>query len=110
MGHQLEHRFNWQVVNLSSTGEALHDAPVMVISGNEALSFDDGDIVKLRQFIEEGGMIVGNADCDSAAFSKSFEKLGNSLFPAYEFRELPANHPIYTNEQYRARNSGICCT
>jgi len=102
MGHQLEHRFNWQVVNLVSTPEALHGAPVMVIAGSEALNFSDDDVAKLRQFVEDGGMIVGNADCGSAAFSKSFAKLGSLMFPGYEFRELPPTHPIYTNEQYGA--------
>ena len=66
------------------------------------MSFSDEDRGKLRQFIEDGGMIVGNADCENAAFSESFQKLGQELFPAYEFRELPASHPIYANEQYRA--------
>ena len=97
-----ETRLNWQVVNFSSTTEAMHESPILFIAGSAALSFTDEQRAKLRQFVEEGGMIVGNADCDSPAFAESFVKLGQGLFPAYEFRELPATHPIYANEQYRA--------
>jgi hypothetical protein len=102
MGRQLERRINWQVVSLSSPVEALHDAPVMMIEGSRPLNFSDDDRARLRQFVEDGGMIVGNADCDSDNFSNSFLKLGKELFPAYDFRDLPTTHPIFTNEQYRA--------
>ena len=91
MGHQLEHRLNWQVVNVSSTREALHNAPVMLISGNEALSFTDDEQAKLRQFVEDGGMIVGNADCDSGAFSKSFLKLGSSAVSRLRISRVAAH-------------------
>ena len=40
-------------------------------------------------------MIVGHADCNAINFSNSFTKLGQELFPAYEFRQLPADHLIY---------------
>jgi hypothetical protein len=55
----------------------------------------DAQAAKLRAFVEMGGMIVGNADCNTAIFSNSFRKLGQKLFNAYEFRELPADHVIY---------------
>ena len=102
MGRQLEHRINWQVVKLTSTSQTLHEAPILFISGSQALNFADDDVARLRQFIEDGGMIVGNADCGNEAFSKGFVELGKRMFPAYAFRELPGAHPIYTNEQYRA--------
>jgi len=102
MGRQLEHRFNWQVVNLSSPPEILHDAPILFIGGGRALTFTDEEVGTLRQFAEDGGMILGNADCDSEPFTRSFLELGRRAFPGYEFRELPPTHPIYVNEQYKA--------
>ncbi len=101
MGHRLETRFNWQVVNFSSPAAALHDAPILVIEGGKPLSFSEPERAKLRRFVEDGGMILGNADCDKKEFTDSFLKLGSDLFP-YEFRELPPTHPICANEQYHA--------
>jgi hypothetical protein len=51
-------------------------------------------------------LILLNSDCGSATtpnqFTTSIQKLGGELFPGREFRDLPANHPIFTNEQYPA--------
>ncbi|HET6246551.1 MAG TPA: DUF4159 domain-containing protein [Tepidisphaeraceae bacterium] len=96
-------RLNWQVVNLKVPADELHDAPILYLAGSEELSLSNQDIDKLREFVEQGGMILGNADCGSRIFSSSFEKLGTKLFPKYEFRKLPANHPIYAGEMFSAK-------
>jgi hypothetical protein len=98
VGRQLERGLNWQVVNLSVDPAELHDAPILYIAGNQPLSFTEAEEAKLRQFVEQGGLILGNADCSNKAFSDSFKKLGQHLFNKYEFRTLPANHLIYTSE------------
>jgi hypothetical protein len=102
MGRGLEQRLSWQTVSLgSATLDDLHEAPVLYISGDQAIDFSPADCDKLRLFVEQGGLILGNADCDSANFTKSFLKLGQTLFPRYEFRQLPGTHPIFS-EQFRA--------
>ncbi|MDB5299770.1 MAG: hypothetical protein JWO87_1433, partial [Phycisphaerales bacterium] len=99
--HSIEGFFNWQIVNLKVPVEELHDAPILYLSGSEELSLSNQDLDKLRTFVEQGGIIMGNADCGARAFSNSFVKLGNKLFPKYEFRKLPVNHPIF-DEQYHS--------
>jgi hypothetical protein len=100
IGQQIEHELNWQVVNLDTPTGELHDAPILYIAGNQALSFTADEQSRLKQFCEEGGLILGNADGASPDFSASFRALGAALFPDYEFRQLPDDSPIYTNEQY----------
>ena len=100
LGKQLEHDLNWQIVNLQAPVDELHDAPILWIAGKELLAFTAEEEGKLRTFVEQGGLIVGNADMGSKAFSDSFKALGHKLFRSYEFRELPAGHAIYTSEQY----------
>jgi hypothetical protein len=98
----LEKDLNWQIVNLKVDVEEFHDAPILYLSGNQALNFTEDQEAKLKQFVEQGGMIFANADCGSSGgrtFTQSFIKLGQKLFP-YEFRELPADHVIYTREQF----------
>ena len=103
-GRQIEHDLNWQVVNLKVPVEELHDAPILYIAGSQALDFEKADLDKLRMFVEQGGLILGNADCGKEAFTESFTALGKKLFPTYTFRQLPAQHPIFTREQYNAAN------
>jgi hypothetical protein len=97
---QSERDLNWQIVNLSRTAEELSDAPILYIAGNELPDFTDAEKTKIKTFIENGGMIVANSDCASIAFTKGIRKLGEELFPLQEFRELPADHVIYTGEQF----------
>ena len=104
VGHQEEAYLNWQVVNLQVTPEELHDAPILYISGPNALEFNAQEIDKLRKYVEEGGMILGNADCHRDIFSKSFIDLGKKLFPKYEFRQTPPNDFLYTEQFKDFRN------
>jgi hypothetical protein len=98
---QTEQYLNWQVVNLRVPSYELHDAPILYIAGSEALIFNDDELAKLRSFVEEGGLILGNADGGSDSFSKSFKALGQKLFNKYEFRDLPANHSIFVDQLYK---------
>ena len=102
MSHNLDGRFlNWQIVNLKVQPHELHDAPILYVAGSEALNFSDDDVVKLRTFVEEGGLILGNADCGSAKFARSFAALGAKLFNN-EFRDLELTHPILSGQQFNA--------
>jgi hypothetical protein len=100
MGRSLERNLNWQITNLNASVDELLDAPVLYIAGSQELAFTPEEEAKLRQFVEDGGLILGNADCNSRAFIASFTKLGQKIFPASEFRDLPDTHPLLTNEQY----------
>ncbi len=102
MASALERKLNWQIVNNKSPVDDYQDAPVLYMAGNQALDKLPKDTVdKLRQYIEEGGLIFGHPDCGAKEFTDSFIALGKKLFPMYEFRELPADHPIYTLQQFR---------
>jgi hypothetical protein len=99
-----ERKLNWQVISNRATVDDLHDAPVLFMAGNQKLVLPKETIDKLRQYIEEGGLLFGQADCGSKIFTDSFIELGKQLFPMYEFRELPADHPIYTRQQFLRKN------
>jgi hypothetical protein len=94
-GDRLEQIFNWQLVNLKVPAAELRDAPILYLSGDQPLNFTDEETGKLKTFVQLGGMIVTNADYNSKAFSESVMALGTKMF-GYEFRELPPNSPIWT--------------
>ncbi len=99
-GKAAERDLSWQIVNLQVGARELHDAPILYVSGNQELALPDEQKQKLKTFIEGGGMILANADCGDAKFAGSVRKLATALFPGYEFRELPDQHPIYTEQQF----------
>ena len=96
-GKQLEKELNWQIVNMKVPIEDLHDAPVLYIAGNQVLNFTKEEKEKLKLYVEQGGMILGHADCNDQKFSNSFAKLAQELFKGYEFRDIPTDHLIYTD-------------
>ena len=100
MGKQTERDLNWQIMNLAAPVADFHDAPILYISGDGPPAFTAEDEAKLKQYVEEGGIILGNADCGKKPFADAFKALGEKLFPKYEFRELPATHVLYA-EQYK---------
>ncbi len=102
-GTSLESRLNWQIVDLSASTAELQSAPIALISGNQFLRFSESDKAALRLFVQQGGLILGNADGNSDAFVKGFATLASDLFPAYELRDLPESHPIYISEQFPSR-------
>jgi len=106
MGRQMERELKWQIAQLEFPVEDLLDSQILYISGNKALAFTADEERKLRDYVERGGMIVGNADCSEVAFSQSFQKLGAKLFPMYEFRELPPDSAIYTRQNYLPKSWG----
>jgi hypothetical protein len=97
---ETETNMNWQIVNFRGAAD-FNDAPVLYIAGDQTLKFTSEDIQKLKDFVHKGGMIWGEADCGNEAFANSFEKLGTDMF-GYEFRVLPADHPIF-NEEFPAK-------
>ncbi|MDB5296218.1 MAG: hypothetical protein JWO31_2201, partial [Phycisphaerales bacterium] len=107
VGRQTERDFNWQVVSLKAAADDLHDAPVLYISGSRPLEFSPDEVAKLKAFSDAGGLLLFSADCGDESFVKSVvgpDGLGRKLFPKYEFRDLPGNHPLFVDEVYAARN------
>ena len=99
---ETERELNWQIVDLHVESHDLHEAPILLITGNEPLNLTPENEAKLKAFCTEGGIILANADGASSAFVISFRKLATRLFPDYEMRPLPADSPILRNEQYPA--------
>lgn len=58
MGKQIEQRLNWQIVSLSGPAGDLADAPVLYISGDQALNFSPEQMRMLKNYVEQGGIIL----------------------------------------------------
>jgi hypothetical protein len=104
IGRSVEREFNWQIVNLDMPVRDLHEAPILYIGGSQDIKLSDEHKEKLKAFIEGGGLLLANADCQARAYQGAIRRLGSELFPQYEFRELPADHLIYTAQQFPREN------
>ena len=102
LGKQLERDLRWQVMPMDRDVSDWHDAPICYFAGDSALKFTPEQEAKIKQYIEEGGLVVGHADGGSREFIQSFKALGAKLFSIYEFRSLKDDHAIYNSPLFPA--------
>ncbi|MCY2953124.1 MAG: DUF4159 domain-containing protein, partial [Planctomycetota bacterium] len=93
---ELERPLNWQVVPLNRDWNDWLDSPILYIASHQPQKLTDAHLAKLRSFVEAGGLIYSQADGGSPSFTTFITDLGRKLFPAYEWKDLPATHSIYT--------------
>lgn len=97
-----ERRLNWQSVKLSAAPvDDLHDAPLLYMTGKLPVSLRDEDVAKLKQYVEEGGILIASTDANSA-FGRTIRTLGESMFPGLKFKPLDAEsgHVLVNAELY----------
>jgi len=97
----------WEVLDLDlARTENLASVPVLYLAGRtdplpEAEDARRKLAEKLREYLDGGGFILAEGNCDRADFDAGFRKLVALMFPEPEhpLKPLPPEHPIYHGEQ-----------
>lgn len=101
---QSERTLNWQIIDLDvATALDLHDAPILYLTGSNRLNLSAEAKQKIKTYIDQGGLLLANADCGNRNFANSVRELANELYPLYEMRPLPQTHIIHTGQQFVGR-------
>lgn len=90
----------WQTLDLrQSTVVDLLEAPVLFLSGSQALRLSPDDEAKLKEYINQGGFLFAEAcdgdGCDGKQFDADFRALVKRLFPESQLRKLPPDHAVW---------------
>lgn len=98
-------RLNSQVLTLSKLQDAtavsdMNQAPVLYISGRNTPMLTDQHIAWLRKYIDAGGFIYAQANCENGTFDDGFRAIVRRIFPDGEasLERLQADHPIYRSQ------------
>jgi hypothetical protein len=78
---------------LAEVGDLLQ-SPILYITGHEKPNLTPLQKEMLKQYVEEGGFVLAEACCGSAAFADGFRALMQELFDK-EMTPVPADHAIY---------------
>jgi len=70
-------------------------APILHITGRGPLEMSPATSSTLKTYVEQGGLILFDADGGDAAFTESVRRLAAGLFPESKFEPLAADHPVY---------------
>ncbi|MEX2176330.1 MAG: DUF4159 domain-containing protein [Pirellulaceae bacterium] len=107
---QWEMDLSWQTIDAKvATAADLLEAPVLFISGSDALALAAEQKQALKTYVESGGFIFAEAckgqGCNGAQFDRDFRALLKELFPDSELRKLPPDHAVwYTQEKIDPRH------
>ncbi len=72
------------------------DAPVLYLTGHNAISMTQVEAGKLRAYLQDGGFLVADACCGSRDFDAGFRKAMEMAFPDRPLRVLPLEHPLFS--------------
>ena len=84
----------WQTLSPESPIEDWLAAPILHVTGHGPLRMPAPSVLKLREYVEQGGLILFDAEDADPAFTESVRQLLPDLFSGAAFEPLPANHPI----------------
>ena len=86
--------------------------PILYISGHEAFELSQAERAAVRQYVLDGGTLLGDACCGRDEFTKSFRREATAMFPDRSLDVLDGDHPIYrsfykyTNVHYQDYEGG----
>ncbi len=92
--------YGWRVLNLNDL-VAMHQRgqrlkiPALYLSGHDPFSFTDAQREALRQYVFDGGTLIGDACCGRIEFTQSFQAEIKKLFPDRPLELLELDHPLF---------------
>lgn len=100
MWEAYERPLNWHVVSIDDRVEDF-EAPILFVTGHEAVTFTDAQVKTLRRYIERGGTVLAEPADGSPAFRASMVTLLARLFPPKDhpgvvLAPLDDSHPVYS--------------
>ena len=93
---QLGQRYRYVQTDFSKFSYDPTELPILYFTGwQEMPAFDDATIVKIRQYLMDGGTWVVHSNCGRPEFNESFKREIARIFPDRELAPIPSDHPIY---------------
>ena len=82
-------------VSVNPVEDSLFKAHLLSITGTGRFHLSDDAQRKLKEYVQRGGFIYGEAACGSQEFDESFRALVTDLFPDHRLEEVPPGHPLW---------------
>lgn len=94
-------KMNWQTVKADGASvDDLFQAPVLFMSGQDAIGLNAIQKQTLKKYIENGGFLFAEAcrgdGCADGKYDSAFRKLMIELFPESKLEPLDSAHPIWS--------------
>ena len=77
------------------TDAALMDSPVIYMTGHESFTLKPAEITALRNYLNNGGLLIAEACCGRKAFDVSFRETMAKVLPGTSFSALRQGHSLF---------------
>lgn len=97
-GTHLGARVDFSRILLPASEPTLPDFPAVFVHGRNDFTWSDTERGSIKKFVDNGGVIFGDAICASKEFAAAFEREIKSIFPDARWGRIPPTHAIFTQE------------
>jgi hypothetical protein len=85
----------WRTLASDSSLADYLAAPILHVTGRGPLHLLAAALPRFKQYVEQGGLVLFDAQGGDAAFTDSVRRLLEDEFPESKFEPLDAEHPLY---------------
>ena len=83
---------------VSPTDPQLQEHPLLYLHGRQSFTFSESERAALRNHLENGGFILGDAICASKPFADSVQAELQAILPDASWVPVPVEHPALTTQ------------
>ena len=85
---------------LAATDPDLPDYPLLFAHGRREFQWSEQERAALAQYINNGGVVFGDAICASQPFADAFRREMLEILPGHKWQRVPPDHELFT-EKFR---------
>jgi len=80
------------IITVEPDSEDIFNLPIVFLTGHGNVYFNDSAVENLKKYLISGGFLHVS---DNYGLDKYIRREMKKIFPKIDFKEIPANHPIY---------------
>jgi hypothetical protein len=80
---------------LRLTDPAIFNAPLLYLTGHEYFTLNEKEQANLRRYLENGGLLFGEACCGRKGFDLAFRKAIRAVLPGGNLARIPESEGLY---------------
>ena len=76
----------------------LYEFPILFMHGRTAFNLTETERANLKAYLDRGGVLFVNSICGSDAFTNSFRRQVELMYPDEKLKPIPGSDPVWTNQ------------
>ncbi len=80
------------------TNKKLYEYPLLYIQGRFDFQWNEKEQAAIRRFLDNGGVLFGDAICSSPQFNRAFHREISKIFPDDPWERIPVTDPIFQDD------------